>query len=211
MRQHVNPLSSNFEEFEPIPPLFEIFKDPQLPLHLDLGTGSGGFLFKLAERNRDWNYLGIEIRKKLVSNAKTKLKYTDLENLYFSFGNANILLSDFIEKSPKDILRSVSFNFPDPWFKKRHFKRRIIQPEFVKVISKIMPLGSLLLIKSDVKELFEYMEFIILNSLIFQKSEKLNPLLEKSFNPQKIKTEREQYALSNKLIIYEQTYTKIIS
>ena len=55
------------------------------------------------------------------------------------------------------------------------------------------------------------MEFIILNSLIFQKSEKLNPLLEKSFNPQKIKTEREQYALSNKLIIYEQTYTKIIS
>jgi len=66
MRQHVNPLSSNFNLIEIIPSLSEIFGDSKLNLHLDIGCASGEFLFDLAVMNKSWNYLGIEIRERLV-------------------------------------------------------------------------------------------------------------------------------------------------
>lgn len=208
MRQHVNPLSKHFKEIEPIPLLNDLFKNPSLPLHIDIGCGSGGFLFNLATQNKNWNYLGIEIREKLALNAQVKLNNEDISNLYFVYGNANYLIIDFIVKLPKNILRSISFNFPDPWFKKKHYKRRVLQPELINKISDFMPLGSLIYIKSDVKELFEFMDLSILNSSIFKKiySHELN--LVNTFNPQDLKTEREIYALSNNLRIFERTYKK---
>ena len=48
MRQHVNPLSKNFHEIERIPPFLEMFSDPKLNLHLDIGCAAGEFLFDLA-------------------------------------------------------------------------------------------------------------------------------------------------------------------
>ena len=93
MRQHVNPLSINFDEIERIPSLAEIFDDSKLNLHLDIGCASGEFLFDLALVNKDWNYLGIEIRERLVKTAKLKVKEREIKNLYFVFGNANIILN----------------------------------------------------------------------------------------------------------------------
>jgi len=74
MRQHVNPLSKNFNEIERIPFLMEMYGDPKLNLHLDIGSASGKFLFDLALVNKNWNYLGIEIREKLVKTAKLKVR-----------------------------------------------------------------------------------------------------------------------------------------
>ena len=65
--------------------------------------------------------------------------------------------SKFIIKN----LRSISFNFPDPWFKKRHHKRRVIQPEFIDILSNSMQKGSLIYIKTDVRDLFDYMNYMI--------------------------------------------------
>ena len=56
MRQHVNPLSKNFNEIERIPSLIEMFGDPKLNLHLDIGCAAGEFLFDLALVNTSWNY-----------------------------------------------------------------------------------------------------------------------------------------------------------
>ena len=89
MRQHVNPLSSNFNQIERIPSLSEMFSDSQLNLHLDIGCAAGEYLFDLALVNTSWNYLGIEIREKLVKNAKLKAAEREIKNLYFVFGNAN--------------------------------------------------------------------------------------------------------------------------
>ena len=73
MRQHVNPLSSNFKQIERMPSLSEMFGNPQLNFHLDIGSAAGEFLFDLALVNTNWNYLGIEIREKLVKNAQSKV------------------------------------------------------------------------------------------------------------------------------------------
>ena len=65
-----------------------------LPLHLDIGCAAGDFLFELALENNKWNYLGIEIREKLVDNAKSNLRDMAIGNLYFVFGNANNIFND---------------------------------------------------------------------------------------------------------------------
>tara|TARA_Y100001978_G_scaffold161842_1_gene148227 strand:+ start:508 stop:1137 length:630 start_codon:yes stop_codon:yes gene_type:complete len=208
MRQHVNPLSKYFQEVESIPKIDQIFKYPNLPTHLDIGCASGNFLFQLAEQNKNWNYLGIEIREKLIINAKSKLEDKDIHNLYFIFGNADNLIKNWIFQFPEENLKSASINFPDPWFKKKHHKRRIIQTKFLNRLSLIMSKDSLLFIKSDVEELHQYMNFVISSTLIFEKVKNKKVNYVETYNPSKIKTEREKYAISKKLLIYETIYKK---
>ena len=209
MRQHVNPLSKNFNEIERIPSLIEMFGDYKLKLHLDIGSASGDFLFDLALVNSSWNYLGIEIRERLVKIAKLKAQEKEIKNLYFLFGNANNILTDVQSKFIIKYVKSISLNFPDPWFKKRHYKRRVIQPEFINILSSLMQKGSLIFIKTDVRDLFDYMDFTISSNDNFQKIDTNDFNYSESFNPKKVRTKREKYALVNQLDILERIYIKI--
>ena len=209
MRQHVNPLSRNFNHIESIPSLSEMFVNSKLNLHLDIGCAAGEFLFDLALVNTRWNYLGIEIREKLVKNAKLKVLEREIKNLYFIFGNANNILNDVQSKFIIKNLKSVSFNFPDPWFKKRHHKRRVIQPEFINILSDSLQKGSLIFIKTDVKDLFDYIDYTILSNLNFKKIDKQDFNFSESFNPNEVKTNREKYVMLNQLDMFERIYIKI--
>jgi tRNA (guanine-N7-)-methyltransferase len=209
MRQHVNPLSKNFEEIEKIPYLSEMFGDPNLNLHLDIGCAAGEYLFDLALVNTSWNYLGIEIREKLVKNAKLKVREKEIKNLYFAFGNANNILHDVQSKFFIKNVKSISFNFPDPWFKKRHHKRRVIQPEFINYLSKLLQKGSLIFIKTDVKDLFDYMDSTISSNFNFKTIDKKNLNYSDSFNPNNIQTSREKYVIVNQIDIFDKVYIKI--
>ena len=209
MRQHVNPLSRNFDEIEEIPSLREIFDNSKLNLHLDIGCAAGEFLFDLALDNTSWNYLGIEIRERLVKTAKLKVQEREIKNLYFIFGNANNILNDVQSKFILENVKSISFNFPDPWFKKKHYKRRVIQPDFINILSNSLQKGSLIFIKTDVKDLFDYMDCTISSNFNFKNIDKKNFDYSKSFNPNKIKTNREKLVIYNKLDIFESIYIKI--
>ena len=209
MRQHVNPLSRNFNEIERIPSLIEIFGDPKLNLHLDIGCASGEFLFDLALVNTSWNYLGIEIREKLIKTAKLKAREREFKNLYFLFGNAHNILNHVQSKFIIKNVKSISFNFPDPWFKKRHYKRRVIQPEFINILSNSLQKGSLIFIKTDVKDLFDYMDCTISGNFNFKTIDKKDFNYSKSFNPNQFKTNREKYVFVNQLDIFERIYIKI--
>ena len=209
MRQHVNPLSKNFFEIDPIPPLNQVFENPKLPLHLDIGCASGDFLFELSLKNKNWNYIGIEIREKLVLNANLKMKSRENKNLYFSFGNANNIFNQSYNKSIINFITSISFNFPDPWFKKKHHKRRVIQPKLINLLSNSMKRGSLIFIKTDVRDLFDHMELTISESIKFKKIPYQDVKFYESFNPNRIQTNREKYVILNQLKIYESIYKKI--
>ncbi|MDC3168231.1 tRNA (guanosine(46)-N7)-methyltransferase TrmB [Prochlorococcus sp. AH-716-D22] len=209
MRQHVNPLSKNFFEADPIPPLNQVFENPTLPLHLDVGCASGDFLFELSFKNKNWNYIGLEIREKLVLNANLKIRSKENKNLYFSFGNANNIFEHSNNKSIINFITSISFNFPDPWFKKKHHKRRVIQPKLINLLANSMKKGSLIFIKTDVRELFDHMELTISESLKFKKLLNQDVQFYESFNPNRIQTNREKYVILNKLKIYESIYKKI--
>ena len=209
MRQHVNPLSKHFDEIERIPSLKEMFDNPKFNLHLDIGCAAGEFLFDLALVNPNWNYLGIEIRERLVKTARLKVKDKENKNLYFIFGNANNIFNDLNSKFIIENLKSISFNFPDPWFKKRHNKRRVIQKDFINLLSNSMQKGSLMFIKTDVKDLFEYMDCTISSNLNFKKIDKKDFDYSASFNPKKLPTSREKNVIVNQLDIFERIYIKI--
>ena len=209
MRQHVNPLSKNFNETERIPSLNEMFGDSKSNLHLEIGCAAGEFLFDLALVNTSWNYLGIEIREKLVKSDKLKVLEREIKNLYFVFGNANNILNDVQSKLIIKNIKSISFNFPDPWFKKRHHKRRVIQPEFINILSNSLEKGSIIFIKTDVKDLFDYMDCTISSNFHFKTINKKDFNYSESFNPIKFKTDREKYVIVNQLDIFERIYIKI--
>ena len=209
MRQHVNPLSKHFDEIEKIPSLEQMFGQTKLNLHLDIGCANGDFLFDLATLNPNWNYLGLEIRERLVNTAKLKVQEKEIKNLYFLFGNAHNILNDVQGKSIIKNTKSISFNFPDPWFKKRHSKRRIIQPEFINILSNSLQKGTLIYVKTDVKDLFDYMDFTILSNFSFREIDKKDFDYAESFNPNKVKTNREKYVIVNQLKIFERIYIKI--
>ena len=209
MRQHVNPLSRNFNEIERIPSLIEMFDDSKLNLHLDIGCAAGEFLFDLALDNSSWNYLGIEIREKLVKTAKLKVLEKEIKNLYFIFGNANNILHDVKSKFILKNVKSISFNFPDPWFKKRHNKRRVVQPDLINILSNALQIGSLIFIKTDVKDLFDYMDGTIMSNLNFKKIDKKKLNYSEIFNPNKFKTNREKNVIINQLDIFERIYMKV--
>ena len=209
MRQHVNPLSKYFDEIERIPSLVDMFDDSNLPLHLDIGCAAGEFLLDLAFINTNWNYLGIEIREKLVKTARLKMRDREINNLYFVFGNAYKILNDFQSRLLFKNLKSISFNFPDPWFKKRHFKRRVIQPEFINIFSNLMQKGSLIFIKTDVKDLYDYMDCTIMSNFNFKTLEKKDFNYSESFNPNRVQTNREKYVTIKQLDIFEKIYIKV--
>ncbi len=209
MRQHVNPLSKNFDVIRKIPSLNEMFDDSKLNLHLDIGCAAGDFLFDLALVNTKWNYLGIEIRERLVKTACLKAQEREIRNLYFLFGNAYNILNNAQSKLIIKNLKSISFNFPDPWFKKRHNKRRVIQPKFIQILSDSLQKGSLIFIKTDVRDLFDYMDYTILSNYNFKKIGEKNLNFSECFNPNKIKTSREKYAIANQFDIFERIYVKI--
>ena len=132
-----------------------------------------------------------------------------LKNLYFAFGNAYKILHDPSSRCIINNAKSISFYFPDPWFKKRHFKRRIIQPEFIDILSNLMQKGSLIFIKTDVRDLFDYMDFMISSNLNFKKLDTKSFNYSDSFNPNKIETNREKYVNINEIDIFDRIYIKI--
>ena len=153
VRQHVNPLSNKYAEPAIAPEWSEVFADLQRPLHLDIGCAKGDFVREMARLVPDWNFLGLEIREPLVERALMKRDRDDQRNLHFVFCNANNSLETLLSSWPGGCpLQRVSIQFPDPWFKKRHQKRRVVQPELVEQLVKLMPVGAWVWLQSDIEE-----------------------------------------------------------
>lgn len=157
VRQHVNPLSDKFKDPVTPPDWSEIFADPSLPLHLDIGCARGRFLQKFAPIEPNWNFLGIEIRQPLVDAANEWRDGQALRNLHFIFCNINNSLEPLLQSFPKGALQRVSIQFPDPWFKRRHQKRRVVQPELVQQLADGLSKGGVVFLQSDVLEVEEEM------------------------------------------------------
>jgi hypothetical protein len=135
VRQHVNPLSRFFQLPLRLPQPAELFSDPGLPLHLDIGCARGRFLLAMAQQDPARNHLGVEIRRPLVAAAEADRTALGLGNLHYLFCNANVSLQDWLAELPAGLLERVSIQFPDPWFKKKHHKRRVLQPQLLLAIA----------------------------------------------------------------------------
>ncbi len=207
MRQHVNPLSRFFQIPIDLPDPDELFYKANLPIHLDIGSARGKFLLKMASIKTDWNYLGIEIRKPLVVSAEREREQLDLDNLKFLFCNANVSLESWLLTLPEDRLQFVSIQFPDPWFKKRHQKRRVLQPSLLISIAQTLSPGRKLFIQSDLLSVIQPMaDLINLSDCFYQTDQNQNEWL--ATNPLLCSTEREDYVSQKGLPIYRKLYIR---
>ncbi|KAF5451866.1 hypothetical protein F2P56_026928 [Juglans regia] len=104
---------------------------------------SGRFLIWLAKRHPEVrNYLGLEIRQKLVNRADFWVKELALDNVHFLFANAMVSFNQLVSTYPGPLVL-VSILCPDPHFKKRHHKRRVVQKPLVdSIIHNLMPGGQ---------------------------------------------------------------------
>lgn len=151
VRQHVNPLSHKYQTPVSSPDWEKVYAAPTLPLHLDIGCGRGRFLSKLATREPNWNFLGLEIREPLVLEANNWRDELGLTNLHYLFCNVNNSLQPLLSSLPTRVLQRVTIQFPDPWFKKRHAKRRIVQPQLVTELATYLTTKGVVFLQSDIE------------------------------------------------------------
>ncbi|PSB04618.1 tRNA (guanosine(46)-N7)-methyltransferase TrmB [Merismopedia glauca] len=198
VRQHVNPLSYKYRSLTPLPDWRSLYSNLDLPLHIDIGCARGSFIQQMAVQTPDWNFLGLEIREALVEEANHQRDELGLTNLHYLFTNANVSLSALLASLPAGILKRVSIQFPDPWFKKRHMKRRVVQPELVEAIANYLaPCGEVFL-QSDVEEVAREMRDRFSENPAFQ----INSTAWLATNPLPVPTEREIATLNRGLPVY---------
>ncbi|KAG9452937.1 hypothetical protein H6P81_005841 [Aristolochia fimbriata] len=200
IRQHVNPLSSSFLSPAEVPNWLQVFKDPTLPLMVDIGCGSGRFLIWLAKQDPDLkNFLGLEIRQKLVKRSQFWVNELGLRNIHFLFANATVSFEQLVSSYPGPLIL-VSVLCPDPYFKKRHHKRRVLQKPLVESIVKNLTPKGQVFVQSDVHEVAVYIrkQFDALSEVqhvdAIDPSFKCDPQGWLVNNPLGIRTEREIHA-----------------
>jgi tRNA (guanine-N7-)-methyltransferase len=151
VRQHVNPLAQKYQSPANPRDWEKVYTKPKQPLHLDIGCARGRFLLQIAQIEPNWNFLGLEIREPLVDEANRLRDELELQNLHYLFCNVNNSLRSLLSTFPPGTLQRVSIQFPDPWFKNRHAKRRIVQPELVAELSDYLTPGGIVFLQSDVE------------------------------------------------------------
>ncbi|WP_404786517.1 tRNA (guanosine(46)-N7)-methyltransferase TrmB [Altericista sp. CCNU0014] len=204
VRQHVNPLSQKYQTPIAPPDWATLYQTTTNPLHLDIGCARGQFLLEMAQAKPDWNFLGVEIREPLVVRANEVRDELGLKNLHYLFCNINVSLSTLLGSQ---MLGGATIQFPDPWFKKRHQKRRVAQPELIQTLAdRIQPEGFLF-IQSDVLDVAEQMRAAINAHPAFQPSPDSTPWM--PHNPLPVATEREIATLLEGKPVYRSWFTRL--
>ena len=207
MRQHVNPLSQFFQLPLSLPSKNVLFRKSHYPIHLDIGSAKGEFLIELATKYPEWNFVGLEIREPLVSLCEKKRKKLGLNNVKFLFCNVNVSLDEWLSDLDYGQLKRVSIQFPDPWFKRKHFKRRVLKNSLLNSISRYMSKDGELFIQSDIFKLIESMTNVIDNSIYFDRTD-LQGLRWIDKNPYDVSTDRELFVIKQNLPIYRAMYIR---
>ncbi|MFF7725914.1 tRNA (guanosine(46)-N7)-methyltransferase TrmB [Streptomyces sp. NPDC008001] len=126
--------------------LGELFGDPALPVVLEIGFGMGEATAKMAAADPGTGILACDVHTPGQGNLLGLAERNGLENVRVANGDAIILLREMLAP---DSLAGLRVYFPDPWPKKRHHKRRLIQPEFLALAATRLAPGALLHCATD--------------------------------------------------------------
>ncbi len=118
-------------------------------IELDIGFGKGRSLFERVLVDPNVRLLGIETKAKEVHQAEKRRAEMRLESLRVLYGDARDILR---RCQPSGVIRRAYFNFPDPWWKKRHQKRLLISSSLLDELSRLLSPDGELFIQTDVEE-----------------------------------------------------------
>ena len=126
----------------------------QAPRCLEIGFGVGEVIGALAEQHPDIDYLGIEVHKAGVGRLLLRAAQSGLANLRIVIADAVDVLN---EQLPDACLDEILIFFPDPWHKKRHHKRRLIDARFAALLARKLRGGGFLRLATDWQDYAEQM------------------------------------------------------
>ncbi|NKB75933.1 MAG: tRNA (guanosine(46)-N7)-methyltransferase TrmB [Gammaproteobacteria bacterium] len=116
------------------------------PTTLEIGFGDGGALFQMAKEFPERNFIGVEVHRPGVGKVLLDIHDAGLSNIKVFCEDGNgVLACGFADAS----LGGVNLFFPDPWHKKKHHKRRILQPQFIELIARKLVAGGCFHFASD--------------------------------------------------------------
>ena len=142
----------------PVGDLRQHFEHPERPLTVEIGFGMGRSLVLMAKANPERNFVGIEVHTPGVGHLLHLL-------LDRGINNVRVMNSDAVEiiqqRIPIASLDRVQLYFPDPWHKKRHNKRRIVQPEFVSLLASRLKPGGIFHMATDWEDYAQQMATVM--------------------------------------------------
>ena len=133
----------------------------QAPTVLEIGFGMGKSLVAMAQAAPEKNFIGIEVHRPGVGACLMDAEDAGITNLRVYEHDAVEVLRDCIADNS---LATVQVFFPDPWHKKRHHKRRLIQPEFVEALRQKLAIGGVLHLATDWENYAEHMLEVMTNA-----------------------------------------------
>jgi tRNA (guanine-N7-)-methyltransferase len=134
------------------------------PVEVEVGSGRGLFLVNAGTASPGTNFLGIEYEFKEARRGARRLQKRGLGNVRVLGADARVVLRDYL---PDDSATAVHVYFPDPWWKRRHKKRRIFNPEFLVEVARVLQTGGLLHARTDVEEYFSVMTALVAGNPAF--------------------------------------------
>ena len=147
LRQHVNPLKSDLLEIAGVP---RVTPAPGQPLEVELGAAEAHFLVDRAQRDPDTLFVGVEIRRELVTWTNAEHARAGRGNVRCVFANMSV---DMRRLFAAGSVRRFFLNFPDPWFKSRQHKRRVIGPQLIAEIHRALTDDGELYVQTDIFDL----------------------------------------------------------
>ena len=133
---------------------FEALFDNNAPVIMEIGFGNGDAIWQMAQANPAENYLGVEVHLPGVGHLLLKMKQHGIRNIRIANDDAVEFLR---QRVPEESLDGVRIYFPDPWPKKRHHKRRLIQPSLIELLAARMCPRALLHLATDWEPYAEHM------------------------------------------------------
>ncbi len=125
---------------------------------LEIGFGNGSSLLAMAKQEPQLNFIGIEVHRPGVGALLMGIEREQVENIRIYQEDAVEVLEHCI---PDNSLYRVQLYFPDPWHKKKHHKRRILQPEFIALIQRKLKFEGIFHLATDWQNYAEYMVLVM--------------------------------------------------
>ena len=148
----------------------------RLPVELEVGSGKGLFLLTASGRAADRNFLGAEIAGGYARLCAGRLAAAGRTNARIIHGDATFLVRSLL---PDAALAGMHVYFPDPWWKARHRKRRVLSEVFLRHAARVLPPGATLHVWTDVEEYFrESLAFAAATGLFVEPREEQAPAAE---------------------------------
>jgi len=144
IRQHVNPLKSDLLDIADVP---RVAAPPGQALEVELGAAEAHFLIDRARADAATAFVGVEIRRELVEAVNGACAAAGPANVRSVFANMSVDMGRLFADGS---VRRFFLNFPDPWFKSRQHKRRVIGPGLMTEIGRALAPGGELFVQTDI-------------------------------------------------------------